>query len=431
MSVLSRKRSASRIHVTSRMPVGAKPAVSERSSSFGRRSTRAGSHADRRVAVAATVVVVAALVVGVSATTAAIPQFTPITASVVAAPVPVRATDGRRHLVYEVLVQNTTDAPVEMQSLAVRANGRALLAFPGAELATVMTTAHGHTNTLGPSQGATIWLDVVLRRGRPVPRALAHRLTARVSAPSGESATYTFDGARTPVRPRPARSIAPPLRRGPYLNFNGCCGLSPHRTALAAVDGTEHGLQRFAVDFIRIDDLGRAAAGDLTRNESFFTFGEPVYAVADGRVVRARNDLPDIPPLNEPPGSAFTTGTTLGNNIGVKLRGGQYALYAHLKRGSIRVHAGQRVRRGQMLARVGNSGQTGGSHLHFQLNDGPSPVASNSPPFVVRQFTLTGTVGNVEEFLTGAASADVRRLNPPSPRRGQLPLHATVVRFPG
>ena len=381
-------------------------------------------------AIAVAVVAIAGLVAGAPAP-AAIPQFTPITASVLAAPQPVSATDGRRHLVYEVLVQNTTDATVEVQSLAVRANGRALLAYAGSELAAVMTTAHGHTSTLGPSQGATIWLDVVMRRGRRGPRALVHRLAARVIAPSGESATYTFDGARTLVRQRPARSLAPPLRGGPYLNFNGCCGLSLHRTALAPVDGTPHGLQRFAVDFLRIDDLGRAAAGDLTRNESFFTFGEPVYAVADARVVRTRNDLPDIPPLNEPPGSAFTTETTLGNNIGLELGGGQYALYAHLKRGSIRVREGQRVRRGQMLGRVGNSGQTGGSHLHFQINDGASPVASNSPPFVLGPFTLIGIVANVEELLTGAANADVRRLNPPSPRRGQLPLHATVVRFPG
>ena len=361
---------------------------------------------------------------------AAIPQFTPISASVLAAPQPVSATDGRRHLVYEVLVQNRTDESVEVQSLAVRANGRALVAFAGAELAAVMTTARSHTSTLASGEGATVWLDVVLRRGRRVPRSLVHRLTVRATAPGGESSTFTFDGARTLVRPGPARAVAAPLRGGPYLNFNGCCGLSPHRTAVFPVDGTLYGFQRFAVDLIRIDNQGRGAAGDLTRNESFFTFGEPVYAVADARVVRTRNDLPDIPPLNEPPGSAFTTETTLGNNIGLKLRGGQYALYAHLKRGSIGVRPGQHVRRGQMLGRVGNSGQTGGSHLHFQLNDGASPVASNSPPFLFRQFTLTGIATNVDEFLSGAANADVRRLRPPSPRRDQLPLHATVVDFP-
>ena len=378
--------------------------------------------------VAGAVACVAVLVAGAPAP-AAIPQFTPITASVLAAPRPVSATDGRRHLVYEVLVQNVTDTTVEVQSLAVRGSGRALMAVAGAELTAVMTTARTRTSTLGPGEGATIWLDVALRRGRQVPRAMVHRLRVRASAPGGESRTFTFDGARTTLL-RPASALAAPLRGGPFLNFNGCCDLSPHRSAVVPVDGTLNALQRFAVDFIRIDDFGRAAAGDLTRNESFFTFDEPVYAVADGRIVRTRNDLPDIPPLNEPPGSAFTTETTLGNNIGLKLRGGQYALYAHLRRGSIRVRPGQRVRRGQLLGRVGNSGQTGGSHLHFQLNDGKSPVASDSPPFVLRQFTLTGTVTNVEEFLTGAANADVQRLQRPSARRGQLPLHATVVRFP-
>jgi hypothetical protein len=49
---------------------------------------------------------------------------------------------------------------------------------------------------------------------------------------------------------------------------------------------------------------------------------------------------------------------------------------------------------------------------------------------VFARFTLAGTVTNVEEFLSGAANADIRRRNPASPRRGQLPLHATVVRFP-
>ena len=85
-------------------------------------------------ATAGAVVAIAVLVLGAPAR-AAIPQFTPITAAVLAVPEPVSGTDGRRHLVYEVLVQNTTDASVEMQSLAVRANGRALLAFAGAELA--------------------------------------------------------------------------------------------------------------------------------------------------------------------------------------------------------------------------------------------------------------------------------------------------------
>jgi hypothetical protein len=108
-----------------------------------------------RAAIAGAAVAIAVLLGGAPAR-AAIPQFTPIAASVLAAPEPVSATDGRRHLVYEVLVQNVTDGPVDVQSLAVRANGRALLAFAGAELTAVMTTARSHTSTLASGEGATV-----------------------------------------------------------------------------------------------------------------------------------------------------------------------------------------------------------------------------------------------------------------------------------
>jgi murein DD-endopeptidase MepM/ murein hydrolase activator NlpD len=98
--------------------------------------------------------------------------------------------------------------------------------------------------------------------------------------------------------------------------------------------------------------------------------------------------------------------------------------------GSVRVRSGQRIRKGQLLARVGNSGQSGGAHLHFELSAGPNPLASDGVPFKLTAFSLLGRVSNVDEFLTGTVSADVHRLSAPSPRRGQLPLRATVVRFP-
>jgi hypothetical protein len=394
-------------------------------------ATSAGRVAGRcRAAIAGAALVIAALACA-APVSAAIPQFTPLSTSVLQPPEPVRGTDGRLHLVYEILLQNREATRIDVQSLAVRAKGgRTLQKFTAADISSVLTTASSRASSLPPGEGGTVWLDVALR-GRPAPRALVHRLTVSAVLPSGEPRTLTFDGARTRVTRRRPASLAPPLRGGPYLNFNGCCGLTPHRTALVPVDGTPYLSERFAVDFIEIDRLGRGAVGDLTDNESFFTFGEPVHAVADGRVVRTRNDLPENPPLMEPPGSSFTTQTTLGNNVVLRLRDGRYALYAHLRTGSVRVRPGQRVRSGQVLGLVGNSGESGGPHLHFQLSDGPDGAGSNGLPFVFRRFTLTGTVTNIDEFLTGAANADVHPLRPASPRRGQLPLHATVVRFAG
>jgi hypothetical protein len=254
-------------------------------------------------------------------------------------------------------------------------------------------------------------------------------LIAPDGATSGPwTSALTFEGAPTAVHTRRAPAIAPPLRGGPYLNFNGCCGLSPHRTALIGVDGTPYLAERFAADFIRIDDHGRGFV-DPTRNESFFTYGEGVYAVADGRITHVVEDVPDNQPLNEPPGSSFTTETVTGNSVTMRLADGRYASYMHLRPGSVRVRGGQRVRRGQLLGRVGNSGQSGGAHLHFELTAGPSPLGSNGVPFELTTFSLLGRVTNLDEFLTGV-TADVHRSAAPSPRRGQLPLHATVVRFP-
>jgi hypothetical protein len=214
------------------------------------------------------------------------------------------------------------------------------------------------------------------------------------------------------------------------MNFNGCCGLSPHRSALVALNGRPFLSERFAADFIRIDAQGSAAAGDLTRNESFFMFGEPLLAVADARVVRTLNTVPENVPLNEPPSSAFTERTIFGNHVILNLGGGRFAAYGHMQTGSVRVHRGQRVRRGQVLGLAGNTGQSGGAHLHFQVSDGPNPLASEGLPFVFRRFRLTGKVTNVDQFLAGTANADVRRVRRAGRLRGELPLHATVVRFP-
>jgi hypothetical protein len=286
------------------------------------------------------------------------------------------------------------------------------------------------TRSLGSGEGGRVWLDLSLRPRQRVPRALVHRLSVRAALPSGEARMFTFDAARTRVNQRRTPSLSPPLRGGPYLNFNGCCGLSPHRTALAQVDGGDYLSERYASDFIRIDDQGRGGQGDLTRNQSFFTFGEPVHAVGAGRVVRTLDTVPENVPLTEPPSDQFTTRTIVGNQVVLRLGDGRFATYGHLQTGSVRVRRGQRVRAGQMLARVGNSGESGGPHLHFQLTDAPDPLASDGVPYVFGRFTLLGTVTNIDEFLTGTANADLRRLDRASPRRGQLPLHATVVRFP-
>ena len=60
--------------------------------------------------------------------------------------------------------------------------------------------------------------------------------------------------------------------------------------------------------------------------------------------------------------------------------GGTYALYAHLAPGSVAVSPGQRVRVGEVLGRVGHSGNSTAPHLHFQLMDSPDPWQARGIP---------------------------------------------------
>ena len=91
----------------------------------------------------------------------------------------------------------------------------------------------------------------------------------------------------------------------------------------------------------------------------------------------------NTPPI-EPPFTTFRV--LLGNYIVEALGHHRFALYAHLHTGSLRVRTGERVHRGQVLALVGNTGNSTEPHLHFHVTSGPSPLASDGVPYVFRSF---------------------------------------------
>jgi murein DD-endopeptidase MepM/ murein hydrolase activator NlpD len=87
---------------------------------------------------------------------------------------------------------------------------------------------------------------------------------------------------------------------------------------------------------------------------------------------------------------------------------------------------------GQLLGRVGNTGESGAPHLHFHISDGPAPLAANGLPFVITRLSWSGTVTNLDDFLTGTAPAIVRaRPAATCPRREEMPLQVTVLDFEG
>ncbi len=149
-------------------------------------------------------------------------------------------------------------------------------------------------------------------------------------------------------------------------------------------------VQRDAVDIVMVVD-GKTSRGDRSRLESFPIFGEPLLAVADGRVTEVVDGHPDLPVGDT------TWHAMAGNHVVLDIGGGHYVLYGHLKQGSLRVHVGEQVRRGQVVGQVGDSGNSGEPHLHLQVQ--------NKPTFDVEDRSIR----TYPILFDGATISDVRR----------------------
>ncbi|MDD7931883.1 M23 family metallopeptidase [Actinomycetospora straminea] len=361
--------------------------------------------------------------------------FTPVTASVLRAPIPVPATDGRVHLAYELELTNVLSSPVTINTVEVVGDGRSLLRLEGDALAEWIKPFGGSPGTrdLTAGQGGLVWLDVVLAPTDPVPARLEHRLDLAFAQPSPPLVppTLTATLAASAVDRTPPIRISPPLRGPGWLDGDSCCRLGAHRGAVSPIDGQLWAPERFAIDYVQTDAAGRMMTGPPTDIASYPYVGADILAVADGPVVGLVSDLPQQPPGANPGG--LTLQQYGGNHVVQDLGGGRYAFYAHLQTGNpLNLAVGQQLRRGQVLGKLGNSGNSDAPHLHFHVMDRPDPLASNGVPFEFDAFTLDGRVVSEESLQQGTAGPvpfGIDRAGA-GPRAGVSPLGLDVMSYP-
>lgn len=176
-----------------------------------------------------------------------------------------------------------------------------------------------------------------------------------------------------------------------------------------------HGVRKYgqshAIDIVAEGD--RPSFGwwpPARRNADFPAFDAPLLAVADATVLSATDRQRDHLSRNSWPALLYVffegavrdiagAHRVVGNHLVLDLGDGVYALYAHLRRGSLTVRPGERVRVGQELARVGNTGNSTEPHLHFQLMDRPRLDTARGLPF---RWAGVGVPRNGERFTVPA-----------------------------
>lgn len=129
--------------------------------------------------------------------------------------------------------------------------------------------------------------------------------------------------------------------------------------------------QRYAYDFIMLDESGKSWEGNTTKAESYYCYDKAILSPADGVIIEIVNKSKDSLLLGS--GQFFSYANHIaGNYIVIQHGEKEYSTLAHLKKDSILVKVGDKVTRGQEIARCGNTGNSSEPHLHFQLQDGPS-----------------------------------------------------------
>jgi murein DD-endopeptidase MepM/ murein hydrolase activator NlpD len=327
--------------------------------------------------------------------------LTPVVQSVLSPPRWYPGDDGRFHLPYELQLTNTLPIPVDVTEIDVLdGHGRSIAALSGDRLKAAITPLGNEAEQTTQLPGSTVgiaWMDLSFATRAEIPTEIEHRVTIDIGPGLPAGPIITSTGERTQTASAAPVAIGPPLRAGRWVAIVG-----PHRRALQAVNGALHNSQRFAIDFSALLDAeGRTHTGNPDQTTSYFNYAQPVLAVGDATVIEAVDGLPDQIPNHKVP-IPLSQGD--GNHVILELGSGIFAGYAHLKPGSIRVKAGEHVQPGQILGQLGNSGESGGPHLHFQLMNRPSIAAADGLPFVLHQFDLDGFTTSLDAFLAADLS---------------------------
>jgi murein DD-endopeptidase MepM/ murein hydrolase activator NlpD len=186
-----------------------------------------------------------------------------------------------------------------------------------------------------------------------------------------------------------------PLRGVWYVGY-GASFHTGHRWAIP---------EEFALDIAKVGESGLSHKGDGTRFDDYYAYGADVLAAADGRVTSVANDQQEDPSAMQRPnetqeayfarlqkeqGERLAKGLTAitGNYVMIDHGKNEYSLYAHLQPGSVGIRVGDQVKAGDVIGKLGSSGNSTEPHLHFHVCDKPDPLMCAGIPVNFSNITI-------------------------------------------
>lgn len=356
---------------------------------------------------------------------------TPVDAVVPLLPAAVTAL-GRTHWVYELHLTNQGATPLVLNEVGIENSSGAVLdrwadaALSARFLVTGPPGPRAASATIPAGRRGVVFVWLSPKEAASTGTTLVHRLVFSSEAGTARD-TLVLPGV--PLPDEKAERIASPVRGGPWVTLRGPSNTSGHRTGLVTVGGATRVPQRFAIDYAKLGPDGRMFGADSTRNESWYGYADSILSATDGEVVLVRDGIGDNVPLSGRMATAIDAITAPGNLVSIRTGNGHYASYSHIKAGSIQVKPGDRVTRGQFLGLIGNSGNSGGPHLHFQISAAAEVLFGEGLPFVFEEFRLLGRIPSMGSAVAGQPWTP-NAAQPARDVRGEIPLENMVISIP-
>ncbi|HAH07758.1 MAG TPA: hypothetical protein DCM05_14755 [Elusimicrobia bacterium] len=347
----------------------------------------------------------------------------------------------------DLVLTNRTEAPVELKYAAVTglaAGEEVLRAAPSqVSLSTALARINGILNSkhqplyvlqlafgaLSLPEGA-LAESRVLEPGQSAVLALSkfvylhHVGSAKLDGLRVELLVKTAAGEEeaallVPLSAHPARAGYRYPLDGPVHMANLSMNYAHHR----AMCSQEFAMDVVAADVDKADSFTDMAARDEPDEAADYgIFGRPIRSMGDGVVTETGTKFPDEAmrdPKNFKDPAYFpklsaelipkigVINTVGGNYVVVDHGNGEFAAYCHMMEGSIRVEPGAKVRKGDVLGRVGNTGNSDAPHLHFQLMDSKDFLTANGLPMMFDNVPPSAMSGYTKEANSLALTDDL------------------------
>ncbi|MHA4809044.1 M23 family metallopeptidase [Flavitalea flava] len=346
-------------------------------------------------------------------------------------PVP-QIINNKQYLVYEIRLTNITQLAIQLKSITITdaSSGKKIRQFEGnsiEERLSIIGNKPGEANAkfIKSGQHALFYLEYEIDNDQQ-PLPLKHQFTYSFKDPQEQTdKSSTIDGPAITILKKAPIHLSAPLRGGPWIAIYNPSWSRGHRRVVYSTDDHPRIPGRFAIDWVKLNEQGKFAAGDEDIVSNAFGYNEDVLAVASAIVASMRDSIKESTTVSG--NGPHTPEEASGNYVALDLGDHHYVFYEHLRLGSIRVKKGDHVVVGQVIGKLGFTGDSSGPHLHLHMADNNSPLGAEGLPFVLDHFTVLGQYEDLSKL--GKERWVLPASDEPEKRDHEFPAQCTVVKF--